>query len=478
VRYAEAVRYLYALSPRGVKLGLGRVEAALAQRGHPERAFRSVLVAGTNGKGSVAAMLASVLRSAGFRVGLYTSPHLHRLVERFRVDGRAIGQAELARRVTELSPWLERSTTPGLTFFEVCTLIAFEVFRDHAVDVAVLEVGLGGRLDATNVVQPELGVITRVALDHADRLGPTLTHIAREKAGIMRAGVPLVCGVSEPSALRVVRARARRLSAPLLILGRDFSAARIVEARGAAREQNLAAPGRPPVVPEAPARYRVRLGERELSPISLALAGAYQADNLACAVAALAQLRAAGFAIPDRALRAGLRRVRWPGRLELVTGARGLAREQGAARGRGAARGPARRRSAAAGPDVLLDAAHNPDACLALAAHLRTLRARYGRIVLLFGVLADKDHADMLRILLPAVDGWLFATPPTPRALAAARLREQWGGAALDDPSRALARARRMAGKRGLLVVAGSMFLMAQVRAALLGLRSDPPIAM
>jgi dihydrofolate synthase/folylpolyglutamate synthase len=214
VRYAEAIRYLYALAPQGMLLGLDRMRDALAQRGHPERAFESVLVAGTNGKGSVSAMVAAGLRSQGLRVGLYTSPHLHRLVERFLVDGRPVSQAEFARHVASLARWIEGKKAPPLTFFELCTLLAFEIFRARGCDVAVLEVGLGGRLDATNVVTPRLSVITHLAMDHADRLGPTLRDIAREKAGIIKKGVPVVTAARAPEALRVIGARAQRAPGP------------------------------------------------------------------------------------------------------------------------------------------------------------------------------------------------------------------------------------------------------------------------
>ncbi len=426
MRYAEATRYLYALAPRGVQLGLSRMERALALRGNPERAFPSIIVAGTNGKGSVSAMIAASLRASGLKVGLYTSPHLHRLVERFRVQGRPLSQRELARRVTELAPWLERAETPELTFFEVCTLIAFEVFRDHGCEVAVLEVGLGGRLDATNTVSPLLSVITRVARDHADKLGDTLSAIAREKAGIIKPGVPVVVGVRDPTALRVICARARRLKAPASLLGRDFTA----HAQGQG--------------------YAVSVDGTRLERLALPLSGTYQAENLACAVAALLALRARGLAVDERAIRRGLAQVRWPGRLELIEGR----------------------------PDVLLDAAHNPDAAHALAHHLARLRPRYRRVVLLFGVLSDKEHAVMLEALLAQVDEHVFTTPATPRALPAATLARRWGGRALEDPVRALRAARRVAGSGGLVVVAGSIFLMAAVRAVLLEEPSDPVIAM
>ncbi len=426
MRYEQAMRYLYGLAPRGVQLGLGRMQKALALRGHPEQSFRSIVVAGTNGKGSVSSMLASALHASGHKVGLFTSPHLHQLVERFRVNGRPISKAEFARRVTELVPFLESEETPELTFFEVCTLLAMEAFRDHGCTWAVCEVGLGGRLDATNVLTPEVSVITKIALDHADRLGPTLTHIAREKAGIIKRGVPLVLGSREAEVRRTVLARARRMASEVHCLGREFSVERVGET------------------------YRVFAPGLAVDRLRLPLAGGYQADNLACAVAALALLSARGEALSLKAIRQGIARVRWPGRLELVSGA----------------------------PSLLFDAAHNPDACVELAAHLARVREQYSKIVLLFGVMADKEYASMLGLLLPHVEACVFATPSTPRALPASSLSARWGGEAIDDPEKALRKAKRLAGKRGLVVVAGSIFLMAQARASVLGLASDPPIAM
>jgi dihydrofolate synthase/folylpolyglutamate synthase len=425
MNYADATRFLYSLAPRGISLGLDRVEQALAQRGHPERACPAIVVAGTNGKGSVAAMLAACLRASGLCVGLYTSPHLHRMVERFQVDGRAVSERALANKVGELAPWLTAESTPPLTFFEACTVLAFELFRDARCDVMVLEVGLGGRLDATNVVKPLVGVITGIAMDHADRLGPTLAHIAREKAGIIKRGVPVVVGAREPAALRVIKARAARLQAPCLHIDRDFAG----ELEGE--------------------RAAVRVRQARHERLRLPLRGAHQADNLACAVAALSLLAERGL-IADlpRALR-GLSRVRWPGRLELLPGK----------------------------PDVLLDAAHNPEASERLAAELARLAPAYTKRVLVFGVLSDKDHRAMLAPLRRQVDEVVFTTPPTPRARPARELAGR-SGRAVDEPLAALRAARRLAGRRGLVVVAGSIFVMAQVRAHLLGEKSDPPIAM
>jgi dihydrofolate synthase/folylpolyglutamate synthase len=437
VRYAAALAYLYGLEPLGMSPGLGRMARALAARGSPERSFRAIQVAGTNGKGSVAALIASGLRASGVRVGLYTSPHLHRLVERFRVNGRAMPASELARRVAELAPWLQSRAAPRLTFFEVCTLLAFEWFRDQRCELAVLETGLGGRLDATNVVHSELGVITSLALDHTDRLGPTLRHIAREKAGIIKSGADVIVGVRDAEALSVIDRKARRVGARLWRIEHEFAVTQTErpargEARRSARQQT----------------YDVWVGSELVRGLPSALPGAYQADNLGCAVAVLHRLRARGWPIDERALRRGLSGVRWPGRLEYIPGP----------------------------PDVLCDAAHNPEACAQLAEHVA--RSTYPRKVLIFGVLRDKDHARMLALLRPHFSALLFVTPASPRGLPAAELRARFGGASCDDAAAALKHARKLAGKRGLIVAAGSILVMSAVRAQLLGLREDPKIAL
>ncbi|HEX6240197.1 MAG TPA: folylpolyglutamate synthase/dihydrofolate synthase family protein [Polyangiales bacterium] len=426
MRYAVAIRYLYALEPRGMVLGLGPMRRALSLRGHPERAAAVIHVAGTNGKGSVSAMLASALRAAGLRVGLFTSPHLHRLVERFQIDGRPMAERELGRRVAELRAFLERPKTPQLTFFELCTLLAFEWFRDQRCDVVVLEVGIGGRLDCTNVVAPRVSVITSVALDHQDKLGRTLTQIAHEKAGIIKPGVPVISAVRGAAAASVIARRAARLRAPLRSIDRDFAAE-----RGDAGSQFI------------------RCGD-ETFRVRLQLRGDYQSDNVACATAALIALREQGFPLPDQAITRGLNRTRWPGRLELLPGA----------------------------PALLCDAAHNPAACRELVRYLDQLEGDYTRRVLLFGVLRDKDYARMLGQLLPGFDAAVFVTPASARALPAEELARRFGGEACGTLEQGLRRAQKRAGKRGLLVAAGSIFVMSSVRALALGLREDPKIAL
>jgi dihydrofolate synthase/folylpolyglutamate synthase len=425
VRYEQAIAYLYGLEPRGMSLGLRPIRRALALRGNPERGFRSVHVAGTNGKGSVAAMIAAVLSASGLRVGLFTSPHLHRLVERFRVDGRPISARELGQRVAELERFLASPRAPALTFFESCTMLAFEWFRDRGCDLAVIEVGIGGRLDSTNVIVPEVSVITSVAIDHQDKLGLSLRQIAREKAGVIKQGVPVVARASDPGAAAVIARRARACSAPLTVA----EGARVVAGR--------------------PGRYQLSWRGRSMA-LRVPLRGAYQAYNLGCALAALDCLRAQGWPITAGSLARGLGRVRWPGRLELLPGA----------------------------PDVLCDAAHNAVAAQELAEYVRALGSRYGTKVLLFGVLKDKAYEEMLASLMPCFDACVFATPASPRALLSSDLRARFGGAAFDDVDRALKYARKLAKKNGLVVAAGSIFLMSAVRARVLGLREDPKIAL
>jgi len=272
--------YLAALRPHAIRLGLERVARALDDLGRPDRALRVLHVAGTNGKGSTCAMADAALRAAGHRVGLYTSPHLERFSERIRVDGREISDDELARRVEAVRracPWHERSEEDRLTYFEFATLLAILHFAEEGVSAAVLEVGLGGRFDATTAVTPLACAISRIGLDHVEILGPTLAHVAREKAGILKPGVPAVTVEAQPpDALAVLREEAAARGAPLA----------------------LAPPWDGP----------------------RGLRGPHQRENAGLAAAALRLLDAAGVAVPGSAIQAGIAGARWPGRLEEVGG--------------------------------------------------------------------------------------------------------------------------------------------------------------
>lgn len=414
---ADVLRELYARVPRGMRLGLEPMRVACTQAGNPERAFAVAHVAGTNGKGSVAAMVEAMARAAGLRTGLYTSPHLVRFAERIRIDGEPLPDGRLAELV-------EASLVAGpeLSFFEAATLAAFVAFREAQVELAVLEVGLGGRLDATNVVEaPRVTAITRIALDHTDRLGATEPQIAREKAGIAKPGVPLVLGPVGPDVRFAIDQVAFERGGSTRLASDDVCAVRLVD--GAA----------------------------------LGLAGAFQRDN---AIVACCMGRLLG--IDDDACLRGLECARWPGRVERIDDA---------------------------GAQFLLDAAHNPDGARALAAHLATLAHRRDDTLLVFGALADKSWAEMLDALAPCTDARLYAPPSLwsrelRAAASPAAMRARYRGDVVQNAEEAVLRARRWAaerrleGRSPLVVVAGSIYLVGEIRARLLGLSRDPPVAL
>ncbi len=421
-RYEEALQWLYGLESRGIKLGLDRIVQAAKVRGNPERGLCYVHVAGSNGKGSVATMIEAVLRAAGYRTGQFASPHLQRFVERVRIDGRPISEREAARRIEEL-----RADTrlPPLTFFEYTTLLAFEAFRDAECQVVVLEVGLGGRLDATNIVTPEVSVITNISLEHQRILGDTLSKIAGEKAGVLKPGVPCIVGARAKSVQRALRRRAKVVGAPLRWIDQDF-------------ESHW-----------DDGTLSVRVNDETWSGLRLGLRGRYQGDNAACALAAIQMLGESGFEISERHIRQGLHRAKWPGRLEWHSGQ----------------------------PAFLFDAAHNADGCRTLGAYLDDL-AFPGRVVLLFGTMKDKDHRRMLEAFDNRVARRVYATPNTRRAANPERLARVREGTVARSVRDGLSRAKRAAGPHGLVVVAGSIFLVAETRGLVKGVRTDPLIAM
>ena len=395
--------YLASLKPLSMRLGLERMERALDALGHPERGLRVLHVAGTNGKGSTCAMAAQALREAGYRTGLYTSPHLVRFNERIAVDGDPIDDLDLSGAVEALRracPWHDAGDDgERLTYFELATLAALLHFAERAVDVAVVEVGLGGRFDATNVVRPLACAVSRIAFDHMEMLGDSLEAIAGEKAGIMKPGVPVaVAHGQEPEAMRALEAAASRHGSPLIVAAASW---------------------------EGP----------------VGLAGPHQRGNAALAAAALHLLDGAGLPVPEPAISGGISRARWPGRLETVGG-------------------------------VLLDGAHNPDGAAALASALAAVHP--GRPVeLVFGVLADKDEANMLRALAPSVRALHLVAPRSPRArapatyLALAASLVDGRADAHGSIEEALACARRAARDGAVVALAGSLYLVGEARAIL-----------
>ncbi len=422
----RALERLAPLVKQGMVLGLDAMRAALAASGDPQSRIPAVHIAGTNGKGSVSATIDAVLRAQGLRTGLHTSPHLHHFVERVRIDGAPIDDDLAASLAAQITDAIADGTLPSLTFFEAVTLLGWRAFERARVDLAVLEVGLGGRLDATTVCAPKVTVITRIAFDHMALLGGTLDAIAREKAGIVKPGVPCV-------------------------LGPDLHPSRNAEARAAIEQ--VAAAVRAPLVDAPPfsvegdtVRVRWRGADTVLRP---SLPGPWHAENLATAVGALDALADAGVSIAENALQQGVSSVRWAARTERLG-------------------------------DVLFDAAHNPDGLAALVDALPSVLhgARVGAVI--FGVSRDKDHPAMASLLARIVDRerWFMAAADMPRAATARELTEAYGGTACDSPADALARARAAVAPGEVVVVCGSIFLVAAVRAAVLGIEQDPSIPM
>ena len=403
-----------------MKFGLENIATLCAALGHPEQTFKSIVIAGTNGKGSVTVMVETALRAAGHRAARYTSPHLVRLEERFVVDGCEVETGVLRDVVGSLQSTVDSLVTSGKleslpTFFECTTAAAFEVFRRAAVEVAVLEVGLGGRLDATNVVTPITTAITSIDFDHQAQLGNTLESIAREKAGVAKPGVPMVCGRVPEAAARVIRDICEAQHAPLVRVS-DVVHMEPGDDRGT---------------------LNVRVGRRSLHSVRLSLPGRHQQENAAVAVAVMDEISKQGVLIPDAAIRKGLTEAQWPARLE---------------------------RFVRDGVDILLDAAHNPAGARALSSHLQDIG--WSRITLLFGAMRDKDVSGMLAPLAHVCERVICTTPPTARALPADELADIARRYApvvetVPDMKQALERALAY---RISVVAAGSIFLIGPLR--------------
>ncbi len=405
--YRSCLDYLYGLQHFGIKLGLENTRMLLELIGNPQRKLRIIHIAGTNGKGSTAATLEQVLRAAGLRTGLYTSPHLHCFCERIRIDNQAIDTAEIVRQTAEI-----RSHATGLkpTFFEFTTAMALRIFAQQEVDWVILETGLGGRLDSTNVVDPEICIITALALDHAAHLGGSLEEIAAEKGGIIKPGVPLVCARQKTEALQVLTRIAADKKASLYLAGRDFDWT------------------------PAPQTFAYRGLHLRLPQISAGLAGAYQRENISLALAAAELLE------PSRLEREMLGRtlaaLRWPGRLEWCG-------------------------------EVLLDGAHNPHAAEGLADYLAAEELH--DLIWVAAFKADKDFAGILRPLLPHVAHLVAAPLQTEETwpageLVAASHRSGVSAEACVSPEAALTRALELRRPGQKILVAGSLFLVAALR--------------
>lgn len=423
-RYRRAVEFLYGFVDyeRGSRwkyddnhFDLTRLRGLLRDLGSPHAVGRFIHIAGTNGKGSVAAIIASILMSAGFRTGLYTSPHLVTFRERIRIDGEPISRDDAIDGVDRLRPLVDRY--PGITFFDVWTALAFDHFARHNVDISVIEAGLGGRLDSTNVIDPLVSIITPVSMDHSDKLGSTLEAIAGEKAGIIKPGKPVVISPQDPRALAVIEEKASSNTASATLVGRDVSYT---------------------IMDDDSFAFQGRLFT--LDHLTLPLAGDMQYENAATGIAAIEHLVDSGIQLDVDDIRRGLENVRWPGRLEQI----------------------------ASEPAVILDGAANPGAMRRIVDYLKSRFTRENTI----GVTAmcgDKDVGAVLSILHELAGACVFTTVDNDRVLApedCAHFAPQGMKTILEpDPMKAVGRAVSMASHDGLVLVTGSLYLVGIIAA-------------
>ncbi|HEY6872515.1 MAG TPA: folylpolyglutamate synthase/dihydrofolate synthase family protein [Geobacteraceae bacterium] len=419
--YRETLAYIYGLARFGMKPGLERVSALLDALGNPHHRLQTVHVAGTNGKGSTAAFLSAIVTAGGYKVGLFTSPHLISFTERMRINGGEIAEdtvTHLAGRVLEVAP-------DGTTFFEIVTAMALLYFAEERVDLAVLEAGMGGRMDATNVAAGILSVITPISLDHCDYLGATIAEIAREKAGVVKRGRPMVVSPQPSEALDLLRASCAGLESPLYLSGLDFDAT--WEHAGLA--------------------YRgVRVSLDGLKP---GIAGRYQSMNAASALCAAELLRESGFSLDAAVLRLGIESARWPGRMEFF----------------------------GESPRFLLDGAHNAAGGEALAEALADIPR--DRLFVVAGVMGDKDARGILSPLLPLATRVFAVSPHVERAMPSAELALLCRGEGADciaagPVAAGLSLAADAAGQDDLILVCGSLFTVGEARAVLLARRFEP----
>ncbi|MBL8075519.1 MAG: bifunctional folylpolyglutamate synthase/dihydrofolate synthase [Nitrospira sp.] len=427
--YSSVIEYLYGLQKHGIKLGLETMRLLLDRVGNPQASLQVLHVGGTNGKGSTASMAAAVLHCAGRRVGLYTSPHLVDFRERIRINGRMIPEDRVEVLLTRLRAVLADDLHP--TFFEMTTALAFLHFLESGVDVAVLEVGLGGRFDATNVVeQPLACAITTIGMDHQEYLGNTEAAIAFEKGGIIKPYVPVVMGRMGPEAEQVLSRIAKDRSAPLRRLGQEFSLER-----------------------DRAGRLVYHGGTHVIEGVECGLVGRHQWDNAACALALLEAADQPGMTVGEGAVLEGLRTVSWEGRLETID-------EE---------------------PLVVLDGAHNPAAAGVLARYLTDYAIQHpaSRIILVWGMMRDKDHRGFITPLLPVVSEIVLTQAALTRTATVHELRavlDEWSGPVLEAilPTDALNLARSRAMSQDLICIAGSLMLVGDIKAAMRGCDLSP----
>jgi len=417
--YQGSLDYLYGLEKFGMIFGLTQVERILEAIGNPHRAIQSIHIGGTNGKGSTAAMMASILQHEGYRVGLYTSPHLIRFTERIKVNGKEMEEKEVASLTGWIRERIEEAGIPSpFTFFDFTTAMALLYFGQKMVDLAVLEVGLGGRLDSTNVVDPLLSVVTNVSRDHEDVLGRSILKIAGEKAGIIKSGRPFITAATQPRVLQLFSKICRDKGSPYYRVGKDF------------RD-----------VPVGQRDFHYEGLHRKLWGLTLNLLGPHQIINATTALGAMEVLEEIGYTVSTQAMVEGLRRVDWPGRLEMVSSL----------------------------PRVILDGAHNPAGALVLKESLER-EFRYRHLILLVGILKDKDIKGILHTLAPLAEHIILSRPHVERAAPESSLRKALGrngrrAEIVGDLDEAIKKGLSMTGEEDLLCITGSLYMVGEAKA-------------
>jgi dihydrofolate synthase/folylpolyglutamate synthase len=406
--YRESVKYLYGLQKYGVKFGLSKTYELMKRLGNPHHRKTYIHIAGTNGKGSVSAMLESILSRAGMKVGFYSSPHLVRFTERFRINRKEINQRRVAELTDRLRDIIDPDSPP--TYFEATTVIALTYFADENTDISVMEVGMGGRLDATNIIKPVVSAITNISLEHQAFLGPRLIDIAGEKAGIIKKGVDTVTAATQPSVIRLFEGMCTEKNAPFWRLGRD------VRYRSTGSGLSY---------------YGIKHTFRDLD---VSLKGSYQKRNIALAIAIIELLEKKGFKISSKDIKEGLKETVWPGRMHLISES----------------------------PLIVLDGAHNPAGIRGLAEAVDKAFS-YKRLILIIGIMKDKDIGHMISRLVPMADYVICTSPEYYRSAESGDLMKivyPHGRPVEAVPviSKAIERAKGMAGPQDMILITGSLF--------------------
>ncbi|MEW6067882.1 MAG: folylpolyglutamate synthase/dihydrofolate synthase family protein [Nitrospirota bacterium] len=435
--YSGIINYLYNLQKHGIKLGLENINRLMSGLGSPHKSFPSVHVAGTNGKGSTSAIVASILRSAGLNVGLFTSPHLVSFTERIKINDEQITENDVVSLTEEIKELAANFGGISPTFFEVVTSMAFLYFKRKKVDIAVIEVGMGGRLDATNVIAPEVSVITSINYDHKEFLGTTLKEIATEKAGIIKEGIPVVSAPQKTDAEDIIKTIAYKKKSPLFVCNKDF--------KGLLKSSNLKG-----------ISFDYYDEDIIFSDLFIPLVGEHQLINSCIAIKAamMALKKSCKLEVEDYidSLREGLKNVRWPGRLEIVS----------------------------QNPDILIDGAHNPAAAEALSTALKNFfLGSYKRVIIIFGIMNDKDINGIMNPLLPLASEIILTSPEYARAASPEKLADVATSLGFQniklaptvkdaiEMARSISLSKSMAPNSSLIIITGSFYTIGEAKEAL-----------